>query len=153
MLKPLLVATAAAAFAFSVASSAPQDANQTTAPTANAQTPSKTLSPDARARAKKLYAQECALCHGGNGNGKSDLATAMKLTLADLTDPKTLAGKSDSDLFALIRKGNGQMPPEDPNRAKDDAVWNLILYIRSMPANSPAAAPAAEPAPEAPPAS
>lgn len=148
MLKPMLVATAAAAFAFSVAAATPQDATPPAAPAA-AQAPAKTLSPDARARAKRLYTQECALCHGDNGNGKTSLASAMNITLADLTNPKTLAGKSDSELFTIIRKGSGQMPPEAADRAKDDAVWNLITYLRNMPANTPAAepaAPAAEPA-------
>ena len=45
---------------------------------------------------------------------KSDLATSMQLTLDDWTDPKTLAAKSDQDLFKIIRNGKDKMPPEDP---------------------------------------
>ncbi len=33
--------------------------------------------------------------------------TSMDLTIADWTDPKTLAGKEDWQLFNIIRKGTG----------------------------------------------
>jgi hypothetical protein len=32
------------------------------------------------------------------------------------------------------------MPPEDPARAKDDDVWNLVIYVRSLAKNNTAAA-------------
>jgi mono/diheme cytochrome c family protein len=89
--------------------------------------------PASREKAKKLYAQDCAMCHGDNGNGKTDIATSMQLTLLDWTDVKSLTGKSDQELFDIIRKGKGdKMPPEDPGRAKDDEVWALIVYIRNF---------------------
>ena len=72
------------------------------------------------------------MCHGDNGNGKTDLATSMGLTLEDWSDAKTLAGKPDKDLFDVIRKGKDKMPPEVEGRAKDDMVWNLIIYIRAF---------------------
>jgi hypothetical protein len=72
------------------------------------------------------------MCHGDNGNGKTDLATGMALTMPNWTDAKSLAGKPDQDLFDTIRKGKDKMPPEDSGRAKDDAVWNLIIYIRGF---------------------
>ena len=87
-----------------------------------------------------------------NGDGKTDLAKDMGLSLKDWTDPKTLADKSDEDLFKFIRAGNDKMPPEPDGRAKDDEVKALILYIRSMSKEQPA--PATAPAePTAPPAS
>ena len=97
-------------------------------------------------RGKKLYAMDCALCHGDNGNGKTDLATSMNVTLGDWTDPKSLADKPDQELFNVIRKGKGdKMPPEDTSRAKDDDIWNVIHYIRALSKGQPSA-----PAPAAP---
>ena len=97
-------------------------------------------------RGKKLYAMDCALCHGDNGNGKTDLATSMNVTLSDWTDPKSLADKPDQELFNVIRKGKGdKMPPEDTSRAKDDDIWNVIHYIRALSKGQPSA-----PAPAAP---
>jgi mono/diheme cytochrome c family protein len=107
------------------------------------------LSDKAQTRAKELYGQECALCHGDSGNGKTDLATAMKLTLDDWTDPKALAGKNDQELFGIIRNGKGQMSAEPVGRAKDEEVKNLIVYIRSLAKQSPAAAPSDPAAPPA----
>jgi mono/diheme cytochrome c family protein len=88
---------------------------------------------DALAKAKKLYAIDCMVCHGEKGDGKTDTAKDMQLNLGDWTDPKTLTGKSDQELFDAIRKGKGKMPAEEAGRAKDDMVWSLILYIRSFP--------------------
>ena len=103
-------------------------------------------------KAKKMYAIDCAICHGDNGNGKTDLAKDMSLNLMDWTDPKTLAGKSDQELFDIIRKGKDKMPAEDAGRAKDNEVWGLITYIRSFSKNQPAEPAAPEPAAPAQPA-
>jgi mono/diheme cytochrome c family protein len=87
---------------------------------------------ESQAKAKNLYAIDCAMCHGDNGNGKSDLATSMELTLTDWTDPKTLAGHEDGELFMVIRNGKDKMPPEAEGRASNDAIWNLVIYIRGF---------------------
>jgi mono/diheme cytochrome c family protein len=38
---------------------------------------------------------------------------------------------TDGELFTIIRKGKGDMPPEG-DRAKNEDVWNLVNYIRSL---------------------
>ncbi len=102
---------------------------------------------DETAKAKQIYSIDCALCHGATGDGKTDLAKDMQLTLIDWTDPKSLAGMSDQDLFKIIRNGKDKMPPEDAGRAKDNEVQALVVYIRTFSKNgpAPAAAPAAAP--------
>jgi cytochrome c5 len=87
--------------------------------------------PDTMAKAKKVYAMDCALCHGATGDGKTDLAKDMQLTLNDWTDPKNLAAP-DVELFNVIRNGKDKMPPEEKGRASDDEVRSLIVYIRSF---------------------
>jgi mono/diheme cytochrome c family protein len=115
------------------------------------QAPSKT-SGEVSAHVKTIYKVDCALCHGEKGDGKTDLASGMGLTLSDFTDPKTLQSKTDQELFDLIRKGKDKMPPEEEGRAKDAEVHSLILFIRNLskgqpaPADAPASAPAAAPA-------
>ncbi len=101
--------------------------------------------PESQARAKKLYGMDCEICHGTSGDGKTDLARDMKLKIADWTDPASLAGKTDQELFNIIRQGKDQMPPEGEGRAKNDEVWNLILYIRGMAKIQAAPAPADKP--------
>ncbi len=102
---------------------------------------------EGQTRAKKIYEVDCALCHNSNGDGKTDLAKDMQLTLSDLTDPKTLQGMTDDQLFELIRKGKDKMPGEDAARAKNDEVKGIIQYIRGLSKDQPAGAPAAAPAP------
>jgi len=142
LLKPIFLLSAAVLFAASAASTIAlaQDATNPAKPTAASQT-----------QAKNLYARDCALCHGDNGDGKTDLAKDMKLTLLDWTDPKSLGNRSDKELFHAIRTGKDSMPPEEEGRAKDSEVWNLIIYIRGFSKGQPAAAPAptAAPAPAA----
>jgi mono/diheme cytochrome c family protein len=102
--------------------------------------------PEILAKAKKLYAVDCSMCHGDDGSGKTDLAKDMNLKLLDWSDPTALANKTDKDLFDIIRNGKGEkMPAEGSARAKDDEVWHLVFYIRSMAHVQPAAptAPAA----------
>jgi mono/diheme cytochrome c family protein len=150
MLKPFLLLSAVVLFVIApaptptlAAGGPPQD-----------NSPIKTTAA-AREKARKLYGVDCSMCHGDNGDGKTDMAKDMTLTLANWTDPKSLATVPDKQLFDTIRKGKGdKMPPEDASRAKDEEVWALIAYIRgfskgqpSAPAPAPADAAPATPAP------
>ena len=143
MLKSLLLFTAVVLLVIASAS-APARSPQESAATPAA----KKMSPEAVAKAKKVYNLDCAMCHGAAGDGKSDLAKDMQLSMLDWTDPKALNGKTDQQLFDAIRKGSGKMPPEDQSRAKDEEVRDLVQYIRRF-AKEGTAGPAA-PAPQPP---
>ena len=86
---------------------------------------------DSKAKAKKMYGYDCEMCHNANGDGKSDLAKDMSLSLTDFTDPKTLSGKSDAELFDIIKNGKGQMPGEG-DREKTEDLWNMVILVRSF---------------------
>jgi mono/diheme cytochrome c family protein len=98
--------------------------------------------PENTERAKKLYGYDCAMCHGKNGDGKGDMAGDMKVPLADFTDPASLKGFTDGELFYIIKNGKGEMPPEG-DRAKVNETWSLIAYVRSF-AKKTATAPVAD---------
>ena len=68
----------------------------------------------ARAGTKQMYKFDCSMCHGENGNGKTDLATSMKLTLDDWTNPAALANKTDRAALQHHPQGQG---PTCPQRA------------------------------------
>jgi mono/diheme cytochrome c family protein len=82
------------------------------------------------AKGKKLYGFDCAMCHGANGDGKGDMATDMK-NVTDFTKPDALKDRTDGELFYVVRNGKGDMPPEG-DRAKNDDIWNMVNYIRSL---------------------
>jgi mono/diheme cytochrome c family protein len=101
------------------------------------------------ARGKKQYVYDCVMCHGKTGDGKGDVAADMKLKMNDETDAATLKDRTDGELFYIIQKGKGDMPPEG-SRVKDEAIWDMVNYVRSL-ANKggkPAAAPSAATEPE-----
>src|SRR5579871_5800926 len=128
MNKPPLYAPVAALIAVAIAvisTNVSQEPNPTAAGHNNTSTTSQTT-------AKKLYQRDCAMCHGDNGSGQTDLARDMQLQLSDLSKPKALADKQDKELFELVRNGKDKMPPEAVDRAKDEDVRGLIQYVRSL---------------------
>ncbi|HXS75345.1 MAG TPA: cytochrome c [Terracidiphilus sp.] len=157
MLKSFLLFAAVVLFVVAAASAParpPQEASQSAAT-------GKKATADSMAKAKKVYELDCALCHGAAGDGKTDLAKEMQLSLMDWSDPKTLSSMSDQALIEIIRKGKGKMPPEDAARANNDEVKGLVQLIRKFakdqpasvtPAAEPSSAPAQTPAPASTPA-
>ena len=133
MLKPILLLSAACMFALSPAlvNGAQDNATAPGPSHAGASNPVKST-PESLAKAKGLYQIDCAMCHGGNGNGQTDLAKSMSLNMPDFTNGKSMSAKADGDLFDIIRNGKDKMPPEAAGRANDNMVWNLITYIRKM---------------------
>ncbi|MGA8142346.1 MAG: cytochrome c, partial [Candidatus Acidiferrales bacterium] len=99
--------------------------------------------PSSIAAGKKKFGYDCAMCHGADGDGKGDLAIDMKLKMSDFRDPAALKSATDGEMFYVIKNGNGAMPSE-ADRLKDEEIWNLVNYIRSLPKNSAAAAPEKE---------
>ena len=87
--------------------------------------------PESLAQGKKYYGYDCAMCHGTNGDGKGEVAVDEKLTLGDFSDPATLKGKTDGEIFYIIKNGHGHMPPEG-DRLESAELWNLVNYIRSL---------------------
>ena len=70
--------------------------------------PAKKMAPDATNKAKKLYELDCALCHGSNGDGKTDLGKDMQLTMMDWTDPKSLSVDVGSGALRCDSQRQGQ---------------------------------------------
>jgi mono/diheme cytochrome c family protein len=167
MLKPFLILSAlllAGASALppqepQAAAPAPQAAPPATAVPAEAVNQANPVrsSAESLARGKKIYAYECALCHGEDGSGAGDLAKNMKAKMASFRDPSALKGQTDGELFYIIKNGKGEMEGEG-GRVKTEDGWNLVNYVRSMskgqaavpvsvPAETPAPATAETPAP------
>jgi mono/diheme cytochrome c family protein len=83
------------------------------------------------AKGKKMYGYDCAMCHGDKGDGKGDMASDYK-NVTDFTNPDSLKGRTDGELFYIIRNGKGESMPGEGDRAKDDQVWDMVNYIRSL---------------------
>jgi len=96
-------------------------------------------------RGHQIYAQSCALCHGGDGRG-TDLGRNMYPPAMDLNSPH-VQHWADADLFWIIQNGvrlTG-MPSWKLSISETD-TWRLVLFLHSLPrvnAESSAAAPPA----------
>lgn len=101
-------------------------------------------------KAKMIYKRDCALCHNENGDGKTDIAKDMGMTMDDWTNPKALADKPDDALLKIMRNGKDKMPAEDKGRANDEELKALLRYVRGLASSAPAAAPATPATPETP---
>jgi putative heme-binding domain-containing protein len=68
-----------------------------------------------------LFANRCALCHGGDAKGSLG---------PDLTQ-RWARGASDESAFNIIRNGvpGSSMPP---NPAPDNELWAIVAYLRSV---------------------
>ena len=88
-------------------------------------------SPESIARAKKWWTLDCAMCHGKDGDGKGETAKDMKLTMADFTNPDTLKGRTDGEIFYIIKNGHNDMPAEG-TRVKTEENWDLVNYVRAF---------------------
>jgi mono/diheme cytochrome c family protein len=98
-------------------------------------------------RGKRQYGYDCAMCHGKGGDGRGDVAADMKLKMHDQIDPATLKDRTDGELFYIIKNGKDQMPPEG-DRVKDEAIWDMVNYVRTFAkktAGAPEKAEAAKP--------
>ena len=87
--------------------------------------------PDSIAAGKKSWAK-CASCHGINGEGGpgNDLIPAAPSLVDDMWNH----GSTDGEIFNNIKNG---VPPDFnmvpfKDQLKDDDIWNLVNYIRSI---------------------
>ncbi len=92
---------------------------------------------------RRLYVSYCLLCHGADGKGDGPLATAMKISPADLTT--TVRSRSDTILTKIITgEGRQTITGRDRHNLLSEAMpeWNevfnesqvkaLIAYLRFL---------------------
>ncbi len=108
-------------------------------------------SPDALANGQKLFAQNCAACHGesgaGNGVFAEKLAAAgetskqnmagdanmVRQTPANFTDPTRMLGASPALLQGkILRGGMGTGMPSWGAIFTQEQIWDLIAYLYSF---------------------
>lgn len=84
----------------------------------------------------KLYGTDCAACHGLDGHKPTDAGRWMYPRAADLAS-REVQHYSDRELFWIVRNGirlSGM--PAFGKVETDEHIWNLVNYIRTLPAAS-----------------
>ncbi len=107
--------------------------------------------PEGLAEGQKLFAQNCAACHGESGGGNGVFADklaaagqastqmmsgAPQMTMqrpADFTDPKRMLGASPALLEGkILRGGMGTGMPTWGVIFTEDQIWNIISYLYTL---------------------
>lgn len=93
--------------------------------------------PDAAAveRGAQLFQQYCTECHGRDGRAQLDVIADA----TDLTMPVDYYnGYSDQDIYNSIANGAGvAMPAWRSVVGSDEAVWDLVYFVKSLWAEQP----------------
>ncbi|HVM97235.1 MAG TPA: FTR1 family protein, partial [Candidatus Acidoferrales bacterium] len=90
------------------------------------------------AEGQGIYLSQCASCHGVSGDGKGSYSAALLSHPNDLTQPQSIAQRSDADLFAASRDGVAGTPmPAFAHSLSDDERWKAVAYLRALSLGGP----------------
>ncbi len=90
------------------------------------------------AKARKIYAERCASCHGEKGNGDGPGAFAVKPKPRDYTNAEWQKTVTDEELAKAIVKGGAavgksyMMPANYDLRSKPEVAAGLVQIVRSF---------------------
>lgn len=83
---------------------------------------------------KVLWDQHCAMCHGADGKGQTNMG--KKLGAKDYTDPKVQAALTDDAATKAIKDGykteDGKTVMRPAKNLSDDEVKALVAHIRTF---------------------
>ena len=89
--------------------------------------------PDTWREARDHYADHCAVCHGRDGKGRTEVGANMYPRVPDLTSAE-VQSRSDGALFYIIQNGvrwTGMPAWKQEHSAED--TWKLVSFIRKTP--------------------
>ena len=86
------------------------------------------------------YADHCAVCHGADGRGQTEMGQGLWPKTPDMRLPAT-QNLSDGELFWIIENGvrfTGMPGWSTGTAAGEEATWHLVHFIRRLPSQSEA---------------
>ncbi len=91
--------------------------------------------PDVMAEARAHFADHCALCHGNDGSGQTEIGKNLYPKAPDMRQDDTQS-LSDGELFYIIHNGirlTGMPAWGDGSPEDDQESWKLVHFIRHLP--------------------
>lgn len=83
------------------------------------------------AAGRQRYVFLCRQCHGNRGAGDGDMSHAGGIP-SDFTDDVWTHGASDGEIFTVIKEGVTADMQGYGNQLRDEDIWNLVNYIKSL---------------------
>ena len=80
---------------------------------------------------RQRYVFLCRQCHGNRGAGDGDMSHAGGIP-SDFTDDVWLHGASDGEIFTVIKEGVTADMQGYANQLRDEDIWHLVNYIKSL---------------------
>jgi len=77
-------------------------------------------------RGAEIYTQQCAFCHGQEGEGMEQVGAP------NLSDAIWLYGGDKDDIITSIRTGRGGMMPQFVGRLDDVTIKQLAVYVHTL---------------------
>ena len=97
-------------------------------------------SPEVLADGRAHFADHCAICHGNDGRGQTEIGQNLYPKAPDMRLPETQS-LSDGELFYIIKNGirlTGMPAWGEPGSEEDAENWELVHFIRHLRDLSPA---------------
>lgn len=81
------------------------------------------------ARGKNVYLRYCQECHGRDGKSTNNIEEEA----TDLTRPVIWRyGTTDGEVFKSLKKGGGDVMPPFGTLLKDQDLWSLVNFMKSI---------------------
>ncbi len=77
------------------------------------------------------YKGSCSVCHGKAADGQGPAGAAMNPKPTDFTDASWWAGKTDSEIKAIIKNGKPMTPMNSFAHLSDAEIANLIAFLKT----------------------
>lgn len=95
------------------------------------------ITPERLGEAREHWVAHCSSCHGVDGRGNTTIGRNLYPKAPDMTDSET-QGLTDGELFYIISNGvrfTGM--PAWGGEDSSQSIWDLVSFIRKLPALSP----------------
>jgi mono/diheme cytochrome c family protein len=105
---------------------------------AKALTNPEKVTPEVLAGSRAHFADHCALCHGNDGSGNTEIGKNLFPKSPDMRDAGT-QDLSDGEIYYIIQNGvrlTG-MPAWGESGNHDHESWGLVAFIRHLPKLTP----------------
>ncbi len=89
---------------------------------------------EALPQGREDFLERCAICHGIDGSGKTQMGLNLYPRVPDLHAPGT-QNLTDGEIHYIIENGiqlSGMPAWRNPHRESNDDSWKLVLFIRSL---------------------
>lgn len=92
------------------------------------------MTPALLGEGRKLFAANCAVCHGADGRGNGPMAKSLNPPPADLSQTLSMPIAQDDFLYWTIAEGGapvGSVMPAFKRTLKPDQIWPVVSALRS----------------------